>query len=141
MATGTGLLASDINSYYIRLNGIRRKFNIPQITPPNYYQGMRALSSDIVAVDNLLTTTANATQWINKDLTLGDISVGARILAQTDTNIKQMLTTWENTCIYHNDCGDYGDYGGDHNNWASDHGVCNDRDSDDGDNVCASVYG
>lgn len=137
MAVNSKAFASDIINYYNRLNVIRVKFGIPQVSVPTFVQGMLMLSSDMIAVDNLLIATANATPKINKNLSLGNIAKGEIILAQTDINIRQMLTEWENTCNHDSHRSDDDDCMHDYHNENKDDdsGVCH-CVSDDG---CHSV--
>ena len=139
------VLASDINSYYSRLNNIRSKFGLGAVGVPSIVSMQtNVLSEQIKTYDDKMTETANSrSQYISKNLSTGDLSQGAVTKRSTDVNIKQMLTTWESTCYHRSDYSDRsndGDYG-DRSDDTINNNHENERFSDGTYRaVCASVY-
>lgn len=139
---------TDIDSYYTRLNNIRSKFGLSTVTEPEIIQNQTSvLSKDIKSFDQSMTDTANSrSQYITKDLSTGNLDPGYPTMYQTDLNIKQMLTNWENTCYHRSDYTDYSDrdtysdYYDDTDHNQNDK-YENERSSDGSyREVCASVY-
>lgn len=112
------VLASDILGYYSRLNSIRSKFGLGQVSAPTITANITNVTSNqIKTFDNYMTDTANRRPaYITKDLTTGNLEVGQPTMYETDFNIRQMLTTWEGTCYYRADYSDYGDRNHDSDN-------------------------
>lgn len=141
-------LASDMQSYYSRLNNIRSKFGLGAVNVPDFIPNKTVvLSEQIKSYDNHMTDTANQRlQYISKNLPTGNLDVGEPTLRSTDLNIKQMLNTWESTCYHRSDYRNYsddGDHGdcGDKTNYSDNDKHENERFNDEGYRaVCASVY-
>lgn len=106
-------LASDMTTYYSRLNNIRSKFGLATVSVPEFNPNKTiVLSEQIKAYDNSMTDTANQrSQYISKNLPTGNLEPGNPTLRATDVNIKQMLSQWEGTCYYRSDYRDYSDDG------------------------------
>lgn len=100
-----------MDSYYTRLNNIRSKFGLGQLTGPTITQNQTSVqSAQIKQLDQNMTDTASSrSQYISKDLPTGNLDPGYPTMEQTDLNIKQMLTTWESTCYHRSDYTDYSD--------------------------------
>ena len=106
-------LASDITTYYSRLNNIRSKFGLSKISVPEFTpEQTTVLSSQIKSYDKSMSDTASErAQYISKSLSTGNLEAGSPTLRVTDVNIKQMLSTWESTCYHRSDYSDRGNDG------------------------------
>lgn len=102
---------SDIDSYYTRLNNVRSKFGLGQVSGPTITQNVSPVKSEeIKTFDQAMADTATQrASYISKDLPTGNLDPGYPTLEQTDVNIKSMLTTWEAACYHRSDHTDYSD--------------------------------
>lgn len=120
--------ASDINTYYTRLNAIRTKHGLGSVTEPGVTGKTEYSSKLMKTIKSDLENTANTSRWIPdvESYDIGQIEVGDLVRKITDLNINTILNNMEGICAY--DAAYYPSHRGSHRSY----------DSNDNGNYCGS---
>lgn len=135
--------ASDLTSFYDRLNVLRRKVGLSNVTAPSV-QNKNAEAQDINNLDAAMTTfvsSSRANRWYTK-VDNYTTSAGQLIKSALGNDILSQFDTWDQVCYQHyaSDYSDYSDDADNYNNcpsyscqWSGNSGVC--------DGNCTAWYG
>lgn len=61
---GAKILATDLNSYYTRLNQVRSRFGLAQVSYPTLTGGTKATSQQVQALKSAVDTVRSSTNFL-----------------------------------------------------------------------------
>lgn len=110
---GSKTLASEINSFYSRLNNARKNFSLATLDR-NINVNSPTYSSTMTTLKNDLESTASSTKYLTtQTYDLGSIGIGDPTKLDSYSKIDNIITTFINTCAHdsqHSDDSDDSDH-------------------------------
>lgn len=110
---GAKILATDLNSYYTRLNQVRSRFGLAQVSYPTLTGGTEATSQQAKALKSAVDTVRSSTSFLSGVATWNPgtaINQGQYIAPAPFVTLDSTLNTMMSTCAHNSVNSTYGNF-------------------------------